>query len=110
PMFYLQYGRLFTEEGIPGWRAERRGVYLSGILAQRWQDANFDARGRNLSHRITELWLFGLAWKWDDVRWRDSNGAVREYADGTVLFGAFGYARDGDSRDVVLLWLPLPLP
>src|SRR5437667_9997424 len=50
PMFYLQYGRLFTEEGIPGWRAERRGVYLSGILAQRWQDANFDARGRNLSH------------------------------------------------------------
>ncbi len=110
PMFYLHHGRLYVEEGVRGWRAEWRAIYVSGVLAQRYYDANFDPRGRNLSYRIIEMWLFGLAWKWDAIRWHDPGGRVREYLDATVLFGAFGYTRDGDDHDIVLLWIPIPLP
>jgi hypothetical protein len=110
PMFYLEFGDLRKEEGSPTWHAEWRGIYGSGILAQRYHDASFDLRGRNLSHRIVELWLFGLAWKWDRVVWYDAGGRKRDYLDATVLFGAFGYSSAGDDRSLVLLWLPLPLP
>jgi hypothetical protein len=109
PMFYIQFGELRPERDV-GFRAEWRAVYLSGFLAQRFYDANFDAEGRNVSFRIVEQWGEGLAWRWDHVKWRDTGGREREYLDATILFGAFGYSRDGESHDAVLLWLPFPLP
>lgn len=96
---------------LPGFRAESRSAWGNGWIAQRYYDAYFDEGGKNLSYRIQELWLVGAGFRWDEVRWVDATGRERFYLDATVLFGAFGYTRIGDdNRDVILLWIPFPLP
>jgi hypothetical protein len=135
PWFYLHHGEIRREHDPEGLHAERRSIYGSGLIAQRFHDANFDGDGRNLSFRITELWFMGLVFRYDEVKWSDGPGAapdaaprsgsietrsgpaarkrrgrVRRYLDATVLFGAFGYSETDYDKDIVLFWLPIPIP
>lgn len=110
PWFILRHGEIRREHSPDGLRAKWRGVYISGIFAQRYWDASFDRDGKNLSYRITDLWCLGIAWRWDELKWVDPDGRTRRYLDATILFGAFGYSSFDEGHDLVLLWLPFPLP
>jgi hypothetical protein len=110
PWAYLRHGEIRREHDPEGLRARWRAAYGSGYVAQRYHDANYDAAGKNLSYRITELWFVGLGFKWDAMKWVDPDGRVRHYLDATVLFGAFGYSEFEKGHDLIFLWVPFPLP